>query len=108
MARVHGIWGIGQLAKEDVDDAEALLELLNDSDSEIVAQGAKILGDVKYNKASDALLPLLKHSNARVKFFAAQALGRLKSKNAVQPLLDMLASYADADNYLRHAAVGPL
>ena len=105
LARVHGIWGIGQLAKEDVDDAEALLELLNDSDSEIVAQAAKILGDVKYNKASDALLPLLKHSNARVKFFAAQALGRLKSKNAVQPLLDMLASNADADNYLRHAAV---
>ncbi|MFH6602204.1 HEAT repeat domain-containing protein [Maribacter algicola] len=104
-AQIHSIWGIGQLAGTDNDLAEILLDLLENGDSEIIAQAAKVLGDVKYANAGASFIPLLKHSNARVKFFAAQALGRIKHKEAVQPLLDMLAANNDEDNYLRHAAV---
>ncbi|MBM1104827.1 HEAT repeat domain-containing protein [Aurantibacter crassamenti] len=105
LARVHGIWGLGQLASKDIDASEPLLELLNDSDHEIVAQAVKILGDVKNAKAGELLIPLLKHESERVRFFTAQALGRIKQVDAVQPLLDMLAANADVDNYVRHAAV---
>lgn len=104
-AKIHSIWGIGQLASDDEDRAEFLVDVLNDNDPEIIAQATKVLGDVKFIGAGPEFLPLLKNTNARVKFFAAQALGRIQYKEAVQPLLDMLATNSDEDNYLRHAAV---
>ena len=104
-ARIHGIWGIGQLAGKDKGKADPLMELLSDRDPEIIAQSSKILGDVRYAKAAPKLLPLLKNDNPRVQFYAAQALGRLAYKEAVQPLLDMIAQNADKDIYIRHAGV---
>lgn len=105
LARIHAIWGIGQLARGDEDRAGALLPLLTDSDPEIVAQAAKTLGDLAYAPAGEALLPLLQSEAPRVKFFAAQALGRIAFKPAVQPLLELLAENDDQDVYLRHAGV---
>jgi len=104
-ARIHAIWGIGQIAAKDVDDAEPLLNLLSDEDPEIVAQSVKVLGDVRYGKAADSLIALTTHQNDRVKFYAAQALGRLKHENAIEPLLAMIEANNDQDLYLRHAAV---
>ncbi|APQ16353.1 HEAT repeat domain-containing protein [Maribacter hydrothermalis] len=105
LARIHAIWGIGQIAAKDPGDAKPLLNLLSDTDPEIIAQSAKVLGDVKYKKAADSLINLTTHENDRVKFFAAQALGRLKSEKAIEPLLDMIVANNDEDLYLRHAAV---
>ncbi len=105
LARIHAIWAIGQISNGDAGKAAPLVELLSDSDPEIVAQAAKVLGDIKYGEAGKNLVPLLAHENARVKFFAAQALGRITYKDAVQPLLDMIAANKDEDMYLRHAGV---
>ena len=104
-ARIHAIWGIGQLAADNLEQAQVLTELLSDKDPEIIAQASKILGDVKYSNAGSQLIPLLKNNNARIQFFAAQALGRIKQESAVQPLLDIIANNKDEDVYLRHAAV---
>lgn len=105
MARIHGIWGIGQMARIKLEKGEPLLNLLTDGDAEIVAQAAKTLGDVKFKEAGPKLIPLLKHDNARVRFYAAEALGRIQEKNAVAPLLTMLKENNDQDLYLRHAGV---
>lgn len=104
-ARIHAIWGIGQIAAEDLESAKPLVDILSDNDPEIIAQATKVLGDVKYADAASAFIPLLKHANDRVKFFAAQALGRIQYEAAVQPLLAMIEANNDADVYLRHAAV---
>ena len=105
LARIHAIWGIGQIAGKNLDKAEPLMALLTDNDPEIVAQAAKVLGDVKYAKVGKSLIPLLHNENARVRFFAAQALGRIKHEEAIQPLLDLIILNNDEDVYLRHAAV---
>ena len=105
LARIHAIWGIGQLAAENSKKAEPLMELLSDTDSEIIAQAVKVLGNLKYKDAGPDLIPLLRHKNPRVQFFAAQALGRIKQTSAVQPLLDLIVTNEDEDLYLRHAAV---
>ncbi|MBT8183601.1 MAG: HEAT repeat domain-containing protein, partial [Eudoraea sp.] len=105
LARIHAIWGIGQIANDKPGKSDPLLELLSDQDPEIVAQAIKVLGDVRNNEASPLLVPLLKHENARVQFFAAQALGRLKYADAVTPLLDQIVANNDEDLYIRHAAV---
>jgi putative membrane-bound dehydrogenase-like protein len=104
-ARIHAIWGIGQIADDEPKKAAPLINLLNDEDPEIIAQALKVIGDTKYGKAGKTIIPLLSHENARVRFFAAQALGRLKYIDALQPLLDMLATNNDDDVYLRHAGV---
>ncbi len=105
LARIHGIWGLGQLAAEDISFADVLAGLLNDSDPEIIAQAAKVIGDVYYQPAEDQLITLLSHQNARVKFYAAQALGRLKSTKAIDSILSMIEANDDEDLYLRHAGV---
>jgi len=103
LARIHGIWGIAQLARKDGQHAALLAPLLSDPDAEIRAQAAKMIGDVRYAQASDKLLPLLEDSAARPRFFAAEALGRLAYEPAVAPLVEMLAANDDRDVYLRHA-----
>lgn len=104
LARIHAIWAIGQMAGEDVGKAEALMPYLKDEDPEIVAQTAKVLGDVRYQPAAEALLPLLEDEHPRVQFFGAQALGRLAYEPATQPLIQLLERNADQDLYIRHAA----
>ncbi|MFN3852349.1 MAG: HEAT repeat domain-containing protein [Spirosomataceae bacterium] len=105
LARIHAIWGIGQFAEKDINVASNLVSLLSDSDPEIIAQAAKVIGDVEYKSAGSALIPLLKNSYPRIKFFSAQALGRTKNIDAVNPLIKMLEENNDDDVYLRHAAV---
>lgn len=103
LARVHGIWGLAQLARQDKAYAQALLPLLKDSDGEIRAQAAKWLGDIRYAEAGPLLLPLLADANARARFFAAEALGRLAYAPGIQPIIRMLEANNDEDAYLRHA-----
>lgn len=105
LARVHGIWGIGQLASKESSYGAALVELLGDSDPEIIAQAAKTLGDVRYADSGEQLVRALANENPRVKFFAAQALGRISFAPAVDPLLKMIEENADKDVYIRHAGV---
>ena len=103
LARIHGIWGMGQLARKDIAVADPLTEFLADADTEIRAQIAKLLGDIRYAKSGDQLISLLADSSARVRFFAAEALGRTENKMAVQPILDMLETNNEKDLQLRLA-----
>ncbi|SOD88698.1 DUF7133 domain-containing protein [Spirosoma fluviale] len=103
LARVHGIWGISQLARQDKQYGQLLMPLLQDSDAEIRAQAAKWLGDVRYKEAGAALIPLLKDSNSRARFFAAEALGRIAYEPAIQPIIKLLEANNDEDAYIRHA-----
>jgi putative heme-binding domain-containing protein len=100
LARVHGIWGLGQIKA-----AASIQPLLADSDEEIVAQAAKVLGDIFDASAAEQLIPLVASTNPRVSFFAAQALGRIRMEKAIPSLLKLIETNADKDLYLRHAAV---
>jgi quinoprotein glucose dehydrogenase len=103
LARVHALWGLGQLARKDARGGARLIPFLSDEDDEICAQAAKLLGDIRYAPAAGDLIPLLTHKAARARFFAAEALGRLAYKPATAPLVAMLAANDDQDVYLRHA-----
>ena len=105
LERIHGIWGIGQLARKDASQAQALLPLLQDSDPEIVTQAIDLLGDIRYKEAATQIIPFLAHESARVRMKAAQALGRMESSEATEPILAMLESNNDQDLWLRHAGM---
>ncbi|MGZ8524098.1 MAG: HEAT repeat domain-containing protein, partial [Chitinophagaceae bacterium] len=103
LARVHAIWGISQLARQDKNYAKNLLPLLQDNDPEIRAQAAKWLGDIKYKEAGDKLIPLLKDTFSRTRFFASEALGRIMYEPAINPIIELLRNNNDEDAYIRHA-----
>ncbi|MFT4733694.1 MAG: quinoprotein glucose dehydrogenase [Algoriphagus sp.] len=105
LARIHGLWGMGQINFKENSGARSIVPYLSDSDIEIVAQTAKMLGDVRYTDAGPKLTQLLSSENARAQFFAAQAIGRIKYQPAADALVKMLKKNDDVDNYIRHAGV---
>jgi quinoprotein glucose dehydrogenase len=109
-ARLHAIWGLGQLARnksarQSPGLSHSLGPLLDDPEPEVRAQSAKVLGDAREAAAFKRLAALLGDANPRVRFFAAMALGKLGRAEAVGPILEMLRSTGDSDPYLRHAGV---
>src|SRR3546814_13352510 len=72
LARIHGIWGVSQLAREDDRHASLLLPLLKDEDAEIRAQAAKWVGDMRLEDASKERVQMRLDPDARVRFFAAE------------------------------------
>ena len=110
LARLHAVWGLGQLARRPGSGIAAarLLPLLDDVDVEVRAQAAKVLGEARCQEAFNKLCALLDHESARVTFFAASAVGRLGRREAVAPLFRMLEANRNRDAYLRHAGVAAL
>ncbi len=105
LARLHAIWGLGQVGRSAAVALQPILPLLADRDAEVRAQTAKVLGEARLPAAFTGLTHLLTDSNLRVRFFAAQSLGKLGNREAVAPLLAMLRANADHDVFLRHAGV---
>jgi quinoprotein glucose dehydrogenase len=103
VSRLHGIWGVAQVARRAPEHATRLSPLLTDSDSEVRAQAAKMLGDLRHAPAGPRLVAVLTDPAPRVRFFAAEALGRLAFKPAVAPLVTMLADNDGKDALLQHA-----
>ena len=105
-ARLHSIWGLGQLAAKNPAALTTFAALAADtSDPEVRVQSIKLLGDNHVASAFPLLIAALTDSSARVKFFAAQSLGKLARKEATPALLAALKANNDVDAYLRHALV---
>ena len=105
LARLHAIWGLGQIGTKSRSALPPLLPLLSDADDEVRAQAVKVLGDARYPQAFNGLVKALQDSSARVRFFAGLGVGKAKRKEAVQPLLTLLRENDNKDPFLRHAGV---
>ena len=103
LARIHGLWGLGQLTRKDIARTSLLVPFLKDGDPEIRAQAAKLIGDVRFAAAAGDLVPLLADPLPRPRFFAGEALGRIGYRPAIEAIVAMLAENNDEDVYLRHA-----
>jgi quinoprotein glucose dehydrogenase len=105
LARLHAIWGLGQMGRTAPTAINALLPLLGDADAEVRSQTAKVLGDVRAAKAYEGLVKLLADSAPRPRFFAAISLSKLGRKECVPAVIEMLRANENKDRYLRHAGV---
>ncbi|MEX2579616.1 MAG: PVC-type heme-binding CxxCH protein [Verrucomicrobiales bacterium] len=105
LKRLHGIWGLGQLARKDEELLREHIELLSDSDGEVRAQAATVLSDSRTEAAGEALVAALDDESARVRSFAAIGVGKCGNANALPKLIEMLAENDDEDVFLRHALV---
>ena len=110
LARLHGIWGLGQIVagkdpKAKAAGLAALRPLLAEADAEVRAQTAKVLGDARDAEAAPALTKLLADDSSRVRHLAAIALGKTHHAAAVPALVKLLEDNADKDAVLRHSGV---
>ncbi len=101
LARIHALWGIGQLRDRRLADALPYF----DTDPEIRAQSARMAGDLHASGAAAALIRLLGDSEPRVQFHAAAALAKAGDVSAVPTLVRILETNNNADAFLRHACV---
>lgn len=101
-AKLHAIWGLGQLARRGMKPEFDILLL--DRHPEVRAQAAKALGDAKDDRFNKQLIRLLTDAAPRVRYFAALSLGKLEERKALAPVLAMLRASGN-DPWLRHAGV---
>lgn len=113
LARLHAIWGVGQIVdqlrdvRERVEPTKVLSgTLVKDADPEVRAQAAKVLGDLE---VPESLVALLNDENPRVKYFALVGVGKGTHFGDTRPMfnriVEILAENDDQDPVLRHGAV---
>jgi len=112
LARLHALWGLGQIGRKEAKAFDPVLAVLNDTDAEVRAQAARVLGESKSRPVMMALAKRTRDDEPRVRFFAAQSLGKVAAAQdeTFQALVRVdlervLRSDAGNDSYLRHAAV---
>ncbi len=104
LARLHAVWGLGQLLRAGKGDARFVIALLQDSEPEVRAQAIRVLGDARIAAAAEGLIDRVGVGTPREQALAAIALGRLRAAGAAPALVELLAVNADADPVVRHSA----
>lgn len=107
-ARLHALWAISQLIRNEKAEPIVLSEFLNDTDPEIRAQAARLIGDIRFGGVGEQLAELLQDPSPRVRFFAAEAIARTAYAPAIQGIIQMLEENDDQDLYLRFAGANAL
>jgi quinoprotein glucose dehydrogenase len=127
LARLHAVWGLGQLARKHRPASVALLAAFRDADAEVrraaieplsgaVWEGGASQLSVGTADAYRLIAGLLADPDDRVKAAAAVAFGKLRPQELqgvapgselarFAPLFDLLKANNDKDPYLRNAAV---
>ncbi len=115
LARVHAIWGLGQLARRrasspDVDFGSTAKmiklvgQLIQDPDHEIRAQATQLVADAKLPMENE-ILPLLRDPNLRVRFYTSMALAKIGTPACIGPISKMLSENRDQDPIVRHGGI---
>ena len=102
-SRLNGIWGLGQLARQkNATAVTALLELSKDSEAEIRANAARMLGDASSDAVKARLLEMLGDESPRVRSLAVIALSRVGG-DALAAIQALAKANNGTDIVLRHA-----
>lgn len=107
LRRLHGLWGLGQLAANDPAALQPLAALLKDSEVEVRANAARTLGThpTLLEPYRAQLIALLHDPSLRVVSLAALALANHGHQSAVNHAIAMLLANDDKDVVVRHGGI---
>lgn len=107
LARVHAIWGLGQLARSGHMLAHrSLTALLDDSSAAIRLQVTRTARDLESGTFDGGrLIALMADADPQVRFRAALAAARHPTPRLFDAAVELLAGDAAEDAYLRHAGI---
>ena len=111
LARIHSIWGLGQIARTGTfREPISLRVLLNDSDPQIRIQACKMIAEAPFlfDWYENELILLLKDPEPHVRFHAAMGLSFIGTDNSIPALFELLESNNNSDPFIRHAAISAL
>jgi quinoprotein glucose dehydrogenase len=121
--RIHGIWGLGIIARRGSvpsptgefasiasnqlrsQAANAILALFKDADAEIRTQALRAISESILSGDSLPLDKALSDESPRVRFAAGIAIGKMKAAAHFPAVLDFIRKNQDRDAYLRHAGI---
>ncbi|MEM7474633.1 MAG: hypothetical protein AAF483_06535 [Planctomycetota bacterium] len=102
MARLHAIWGLGQLGRRgDTLARDSLGLVLKSSDPILRAQAAKTYGELPAVR-TEPLLSMLGDQDLHVRTLAALAIARHPDKKASDELFKQCDALGAQQHYLRH------
>jgi HEAT repeat protein len=93
------------LANTDVDVVDTLVDVLGETDAELRAYAALLLGHRHDQRAVNALLSALDDADANVRFHVVESLGRLEAREAAERLVAIAEA---ADFFLAFPALSAL
>jgi quinoprotein glucose dehydrogenase len=109
IARIHALWGLGQLAEKSNRRASitpSVLNALKADHPEVRAQAAKIIGKLPLpENKTQALVNLLEDESPRVVYQAIMSATKLKLVTATPMILKVLQTDWAYDPAIRHAGV---
>ncbi|MDD7986041.1 HEAT repeat domain-containing protein [Lentisphaera marina] len=103
LQRVHGVWGLGMVARKNLKLLKPLQSLLlEDKDDQVRIQSARVLGDHRDPSAVQVLVKALNDSHARVAMYAGIGLGRIADESAIPAIIEAQRRNAAEDRFLQH------
>lgn len=108
LARVHAIWGLGQLGRRDAAVLRPLQPLFADQQAETRAQVCKVFGDAPEVLAVPELGRCLSDASPRVRFHAALALAKRGDASVAPSLVAAVVKNGTEDVHLRHALMAAM
>ena len=111
LARIHGLWGIGQMLRTGASkEAIPLPALLNDPDHQIRIQACKLITEAPqfFDWYEEDVMLLLKDPEPHVRFHAMMALAKIGSDRSIPAIVDLLHENDNRDPFIRHAAISAL
>lgn len=107
VTRLHGVWGLGQLARshKDAGAASDLVALTRDPEWRVRSQAVQALSQALPTANREIFAARMNDENLNTRMFAAIALGKAGNATDIPALIAVLEKNADADAYLRQGAV---
>lgn len=106
--RLHGIWGLAQIARKDSSVVPILIGLAKDKDVEVRANVCRSLGDLKIKEAAAVLRESLSDSSLRVRSLASIALSKCGSIADAPAIWKLIEDNKGEDQWIRHAGLSAL
>ena len=110
LARVHAIWGLGQLLRNDALSTEkaalskkAISSIFDDQDWQVVTAAVEQSAEASVD--ARILADLMSHENLRVRFKSAMSLARIGTPAELPAIRTMLVENADTDPMVRHGGI---